>query len=1308
MSMPPEPPESSELRVIKSTGSKNRTLPGVREVASDEWEPPVEFDDYRLVSCIGKGAMGRVYEANDTKLQRLVAIKFIDAARSDAIIRERFLVEARAAAALQHANVVGIYRIGEVDGHPYIASEFVRGDRLDQIPRPVSNERALQIALGLARGLAAAHQRNVINRDIKPANIMLCDGLDSEVKLLDFGIAKFVDGRDPQFFENTVVRLEPKPFKAPSKESAANLDGAQAPDYASTPQLQRRAAPNENSLSGLTLDGTVMGTPGYIAPEIWQSSPATFCSDVYSVGAVLYQMCTGLPPHIGKTFEELRQIVLTQDARPLTAFPNVDPKLGAIILRCLNRDPALRFPSAVELLEALEGVFPDRRIGVLPEGNPYRGLQAFEAEHHALFFGRNSEIRAILDRLRNDSFVLVAGMSGVGKSSLCRAGVLPRLSEWGLWDDRRWDTALMTPGKRPSAALATALAPYLALEEEALGAWIRRDWPAVYGELHNRQKEKGPLIIFIDQLEELVTLSEPAEAALMVRVLESFSVETTGLRLLSTVRGDFLVPVGSLPGLLSQHVTSALYLLKPLNANNIRQAIVGPARAKGVEYESSELVESLVKSTAEGDGALPLLQFALAELWDARDTARNVISGSALDAGGGVTGALARHADGVIASLMPEQRKAARRLLPLLVTLVGTRARQTEEELGVENENDRRALAALVRGRLLTASNSPDGAAYEVAHEALITSWPTLRHWLDEDADRRVIRDRLSTSINEWERLGRKRDALWNGRQLLEAQLLERSDLLPRERLFLAASRRAVQFRRRLTAGALAGLVVALAATYFGVQVKVRRDLNDHVQIKMKEGSLALDQAREKNKIVETLRAQAFSAFDNKAVERGEELWSKANVLARDVDTLYLNAGQSLEAAAALKNHNATARGLLADVLHERALLAERDFKTEQRDELLSRLTTYDEGSHRAKWLAPGRLDIESIPSGALVTVQRYRERESQNPVLESLNLDLTAPVQALELPQGSYLLTLSASGRETVRIPLLLRRGELRRVSLGLPPAASVPKGFVYVPQGAFLLGSSMDPSIRKDYLNTVPLHEVTTGSYLIAKHETTFGEWLEYLDSLGPAERSKRAASLGGREKGALSLELIEREWQLTLQLNSRHVMSLKDAFHFSERKTRQDQDWHLLPAVGVTSAEIEAYLVWMQSSSKLKRARLCTEIEWERAARGADGREYPHGNFLSPHEANFDETYGKTAATAGPDEVGAHPASRSPFGIDDMTGNAWEFTTSSLGEGKYVLRGGGYSFGRIEARSGNRYPVPATFKSIVTGFRVCANSN
>jgi len=249
------------------------------------------------------------------------------------------------------------------------------------------------------------------------------------------------------------------------------------------------------------------------------------------------------------------------------------------------------------------------------------------------------------------------------------------------------------------------------------------------------------------------------------------------------------------------------------------------------------------------------------------------------------------------------------------------------------------------------------------------------------------------------------------------------------------------------------------------------------------------------------------------------------------------------------------------------------------------------------------------------------------------------------------------------------------------------------------------MDPSIRKDYLNTVPLHEVTTGGYLIAKHETTFGEWLEYLNSLPPAERIRRAAEVGGM-KGLLSLKPIDQDWELVLPQNAKkHVTRLGDTFQIPERKTRRDQNWRLLPMVGVSSKEIGDYLAWLQSSGKLIRPRLCSEFEWERAARGADGREYPQGNFLSPDDANFDETYGKKPTTAGPDEVGAHPGSRSPFGIDDTSGNVWELAQSSLTEGEYVLRGGSYVMTRKEARSSNREPVPGTLKSPGAGFRVCA---
>src|SRR5216683_7563569 len=177
---------------------------------------------------------------------------------------ERFLVEARAVARLQHPNVVGIYRVGETNGHPYFASEFVRGDRLDQIPRPIPGERLLRIGLGLARGLAAAHRRGVLHRDIKPANVILWEG--TEVKLLDFGLAKLIaqerTSASDLFVEASRVESEPvDPVRTQP-----------IPVPVSTP-----------SKIELTGEGAVIGTPGYIAPEIWEGEGATFRSDVYSV-----------------------------------------------------------------------------------------------------------------------------------------------------------------------------------------------------------------------------------------------------------------------------------------------------------------------------------------------------------------------------------------------------------------------------------------------------------------------------------------------------------------------------------------------------------------------------------------------------------------------------------------------------------------------------------------------------------------------------------------------------------------------------------------------------------------------------------------------------------------------------------------------------------------------------------------------------------------------------------------------------------------------------------------------------------------
>src|SRR5512140_1754108 len=150
------------------------------------WSPPERFDGFELLRPLGAGGMGSLHVARDTGLDRLVAVK--TAATSDLHARERFVLEARAAARIQHPNVASVFRSGEVDGQPYLAFELVDGCSLDHLDRPMQWRTVLAIGLGLARGLGAAHARDVIHRDVKPANVMISDA--GEVKLIDFGLAR--------------------------------------------------------------------------------------------------------------------------------------------------------------------------------------------------------------------------------------------------------------------------------------------------------------------------------------------------------------------------------------------------------------------------------------------------------------------------------------------------------------------------------------------------------------------------------------------------------------------------------------------------------------------------------------------------------------------------------------------------------------------------------------------------------------------------------------------------------------------------------------------------------------------------------------------------------------------------------------------------------------------------------------------------------------------------------------------------------------------------------------------------------------
>jgi formylglycine-generating enzyme required for sulfatase activity len=1160
--------------------------------------------------------MGRVYLAHDRTLDREVAVKFLAVPPSDAALA-RFLVEARATARLQHPNVVTVHRIGALDGRPYIVTELLRGEPLDRVARPLPWREVLEVGVDLASGLAAAHRAGILHRDLKPANAIRRD--DGGVVLLDFGLAKLAG-----------------------------------------------TAGGDDELD-------VMGTPLYMAPEIFEGAPASVRSDLYSLGVLLFELCAGEPPHRADGFDELVRAKLGADARSLAAVvADVDARFARIVERCLALEPDQRFASADELREALESLGAERSVAPVA-GNPYRGLLPFGPEHRALFFGRGRDTRAVIDRLRGERFVLVVGESGVGKSSLCRAAVAPAIEEGALDDGRRWASVVITPGRRPAAALAAALG--------AEAAQVLEQPQTVVRDLQRRLGGERGLLVIVDQLEELVTLADPDEARAAAEVIAAIVANDVDVRVLATARGDLLAQLTG-AATLGPLIGRALEPLLPLDAAGVRASIEGPARAAGVSFADDAIVDELVAAAGRSQAGLPLLQFALAELWERRDE-RGVITREALAELGGVEGALARHADRVLAAMLPDERSDARRVLVRLATAQGTRARRTVAELG-----GRAAIDRLVASRLLVAREHDGEPTVEVAHEALFTAWGRLRDWIDEEGGVARLRERVAAAAQDWEREGRPREALWGPRALLAADAVPDAELDAPSRAFLAAGRRARWLRRVLAAVLVVVAVGAASGAWALSRWQARSVVAATVRDRLRDAGGKVDQARALRDRLAGMRAQAYAAFDAREVEDGEARWAEALALTPDVVTAYGEASSTLEAALRLAPGRGDVRRFLLDVLYERAVLAEADRQDVVRDELLARIAVYDDdGVVRARWRAPALVRVNA--GGATLTIDGVAR----------------PPGVAVELAPGTHLVEATAPGAAHVRVPIFVERGRALELSLALPPARAVPDGFVYVPPGELRFGSAGDEG-RRTFFGTAPEHVRHTGAFLIARHETTYADWIAFLDELPPDERERRRPRVGASGfRGRSELERDGDAWVFVFQPSPDHTYRVRagERFRYLDRDRNADQDWRRFPVAGISWEDAGAYVGWLRERGRVPGARLCREDEWSRATRGADGRLFPSGATLA--DANIDTTYGRRSRAYGPDEVGLHPASDSPFGLADTAGNVFEMTVSVL-DGEVVARGGAYYFGALTAAAPNRQVIEPTLRDPSMGLRVCAD--
>ncbi|MGA2271077.1 MAG: protein kinase [Bryobacteraceae bacterium] len=278
---------------------------------------PQPISHYEILEKLGEGGMGVVWRARDTRLNRLVAIKTLPAGKlADEGRQRRFIQEAQAASALNDPNIVTIYEIASANGTDFIVMEYVDGKTLGQLipKRGMRLEEILCYAIQIAGAMAKAHAAGIVHRDLKPGNIMI--NAEGRVKLLDFGLAKLT---------------EPNPPGAPD-------------DDAPTRTLQAHSE-----------EGSIVGTAAYMSPEQAESKPVDARSDIFSFGAVLYEMATGTRAFQGDSKLSTLSAVLRENPKPPSqAVPGVPRELDRIIARCLRKDPARRFQDMLDLKVALE------------------------------------------------------------------------------------------------------------------------------------------------------------------------------------------------------------------------------------------------------------------------------------------------------------------------------------------------------------------------------------------------------------------------------------------------------------------------------------------------------------------------------------------------------------------------------------------------------------------------------------------------------------------------------------------------------------------------------------------------------------------------------------------------------------------------------------------------------------------------------------------------------------------------------------------------------------------------------------------